>query len=190
MPRTHYRPAKAPNITPEELLAIQTRTKEVYPKEIEWLFTPPKGPNATHTLSDFMISLRTRFETHGTLTDAQMSVCTKAVRASEAREKTNEVRKNLLLEAPPAPEGELEITGTIISAKQKVTPQWTGLKMIVELPDLNRVWMTVPSQLQRDVEALGGTYPGTIITVIADFIRSRDDQHFSFGKRPRLVSIN
>lgn len=79
----------------------------------------------------------------------------------------------------PAPEGRVQVTGTI--QKFKSVPGWTYdswvEKMIVELPSRARVWLSVPAFLVAPKV-------GDAITFVATFERSKDDQFFAFGSRP------
>lgn len=80
----------------------------------------------------------------------------------------------------PAPEGRVEVTGTVLTVKVQDTAFGTTTKALIRLTDANKVWVTKPAG--ADFER------GWTVTLRASWIRSDKDQHFAFGSRPHLVS--
>jgi hypothetical protein len=78
----------------------------------------------------------------------------------------------------PAPEGRVEVTGTVLSVKSQAGMYGISWKMLVKLEDNNKVWCSVPSS--------GSFVKGNKVTFVATFKRSKDDEHFSYGSRPKL----
>jgi hypothetical protein len=86
----------------------------------------------------------------------------------------------------PAPVGRIEVSGEIISVKERIN-EFTGTsvyKMLVLLSCRNKVYCSLPSSVNPD------SAKGKKIKFVARFERSQDDEHFSFGSRPKLVEIN
>lgn len=81
-----------------------------------------------------------------------------------------------------APEGRVEVTGTVRSTKFVDNDFGGALKMTVELDSGARVYGTVPAAID-EVEA------GSRVRFTATFERSRDDRTFGFYKRPAKAQI-
>jgi hypothetical protein len=82
----------------------------------------------------------------------------------------------------PAPEGRVEVTGTVLGFKEVESDYGITTKMIVRLLDtFAKVYVTVPSGLDAD--------RGSKVRFTATFERARDDQFFAFGKRPTKATL-
>jgi hypothetical protein len=84
-----------------------------------------------------------------------------------------------------APEGKLEVTGTVISIKDD--RDYDGLlirkRMLVELSDRARVFGTIP-------QSISDVAKGDTVTFTGTFSVSGRDESFGFFSRPRKASIN
>jgi len=93
----------------------------------------------------------------------------------------------------PAPEGRVQVEGTIVSVREQsgdFGPTW---KMIVkvETPEGGwLVWTTIPSDIASAVDwHLTDRLPGRVARFTATLTRSDRDQHFAFGKRPTKAEL-
>lgn len=83
----------------------------------------------------------------------------------------------------PVVEGKgVEITGEVLSVKEKETMYGWQWKMLIRDDRGFKVWGTLPSAL-NDAER------GTRVTFIANVEKSKDDDTFGFFKRPRKAQV-
>lgn len=80
-----------------------------------------------------------------------------------------------------APEGRVQVTGTVVSTKWYDNNFGGSLKMLVALADGTKVWGTVPSSLDVDKD--------DEVTFTATFERKADDPTFATYKRPSKASV-
>jgi hypothetical protein len=80
----------------------------------------------------------------------------------------------------PAPEGRVEVEGTVLNTKTVENEFGVSFKMLVKLPTGAKVYCSIPSGL--DARA------GDVVRFKATFTRSETDQYFAFGKIPKLPS--
>jgi len=85
--------------------------------------------------------------------------------------------------ASPAPEGRVEITGTVLSVKVQSNDFGDRLVWTVRSDQGFRVWSTVPAAIAGEVEA------GDTVTFTATLTPSDDDNTFAFGKRPSKAVV-
>jgi hypothetical protein len=84
-----------------------------------------------------------------------------------------------------APEGRLEVTGTVLGFKDIESEYGVTTKMIVRLLNtFAKVYVTVPSKVEG-----GHLDRGSNVRFTATFERSRDDQFFAVGKRPTKAAL-
>jgi hypothetical protein len=76
----------------------------------------------------------------------------------------------------PAPTGRVTVTGKVLSTKVQESQYGETLKMLLQLENNSRVWLTVPSKASAE--------RGETLTVTATFQVSKDDPSFAFGSRP------
>lgn len=82
----------------------------------------------------------------------------------------------------PAPEGRVIVIGKVLATKLVENDFGQTEKMLVELENLSKVWVTVPISLKGDIK-------GKQIELTATFTVSKDDKSFAYGKRPRAKLI-
>ena len=86
-----------------------------------------------------------------------------------------------------APQGDkIEVTGTIVKSAWQENGFGGRAVMLIRLDDNNRIWGTQPSKI-ADYDC--NSIKGVRVTFVANFQRSRDDDHFSFYKRPHKFKI-
>lgn len=145
--------------------------------------------------SDFRSSIRMQFLTKGELTARQAEAFVNAVwkdkemaERKAAWEAEKKAKTDALLAAGvTAPEGRVRIEGTVKSVKRKFTSFGTVDKMLVEVTDGSKVWLSLPSRVSgADLNTDIGNQAlvGKKVSVTATFTRSADDPTFSFGSRP------
>jgi hypothetical protein len=129
--------------------------------------------HARNTFAQDVIGKLDRF---GSISENQMN----AVIASLARDIEFAAKRALEAETPKgdAPVGRVTVTGTVLSTKEVESDFGPTTKMLMQLDNNSRVWMTVPRS--AEVER------GMTLTVTATFTVSETDKSFAFGKRPTL----
>lgn len=149
---------------------------------------------------DFLLDLRRRVVRGKQLSTAQQAAVLRIADKRAALAAEREAEREALKDAPPAPDGKQTITGVIAKTMTKDTAYGWQEKMIVRLPDGNRVYCTIPAALIEGVTAAGPiTYgpnyetqqlDGRRVEVTATWTRSDRDDHFAFGSRPRARFID
>lgn len=146
----------------------------VFAKAIETIESP------VHAKNTFAQDVVRKLGQYGSLSERQVS----AVIASLARDvaKANPVE---VVEVPKgdAPIGRVTVKGLVLNTKDQASDFVPGgwvKKMLLQLENNSRVWMTVPSK--HDVAK------GETVVVTATFTVSKDDKSFAFGARPSIVS--
>lgn len=99
-----------------------------------------------------------------------------AQKAAEAAER--------LFNVSPIRDGRQTLIGTILSTKWKPSPYGDQLKMLVELPDGNKVYGTMPKSLRALMPE-----KGTEVKFTATVQRSNDDEHFGFFYKPTNAEV-
>jgi len=136
-----------------------------------------------HAGNLFVKDVLRKLDRYGSLSDKQVA----AVEQSLARDVEHAAKKaaEAVEVKGDAPEGRVEVTGTVLSVQSRESDWGKVLKMLVKLENNSKVWVSVPGA------ACGteGGLKGKVITVRATFERSRDDKSFAFGKRPTLIGI-
>lgn len=169
-----------------QLLLAQMRGefRDAHTDIIPWLET-------FKTSNNFVCDLQEKFQKNGKLTDLQIE----ALKVTKKREEEYQVKKLAheadLKHAPKVLEGKHEVEGTIISTKLVESPGFgfrsepiRTWKMIVELTDKNRVYVTIPVTIMLQSIAQHIELKGLKVKFTATFTRSKDDDHFAFGKHP------
>lgn len=148
---------------------------------IDFMIENRKG-SAEHGHYGFFHDLILYFGRHGRLTEAQERAARKSRERIEERVAKEADR---LANAIPVPEGNgLQITGEVISVKDKESMYGITTKITVEAAEGYRVWGTAPSALlYEDVQ------PGDTVEFVANVTRSDRDEYFGFFKRPRKAAI-
>jgi len=116
----------------------------------------------------------------GSISEGQALLChkLKAQVAERAAERAAAPQPNA-----PAPEGRVEVEGTVVHTKRVESDWGVSEKMLVVITStLAKVWCSIPSQWGADIK-------GCQVRVKATWTRSHDDEFFSFGKRPTLVVL-
>ena len=99
--------------------------------------------------------------------------------------------------AGPVPEGRVPLEGKVVSVKEREGHWGTEWKVVLQLPDGNRVWGTLPqSIIDEAIERAGGSLDrwtdavrGEQLKLTATVTRSDNDEHFGFYKRPAKAQL-
>lgn len=132
--------------------------------------------------NDFLADVAEKLGRHGELSDRQIAAAERALLRDTERRDRKVVED---LARPPAPSGEVVVTGVIRTTRCDPSPFAYGryvFKMLVESDAGWKVWSTLP-------RALDGAERGTRVTFTADLTPSDDDPAFAFGKRPRRARV-
>lgn len=130
-----------------------------------------------HAKNTFVQDVLAKLDKYGSLSDRQVA----AVEQSLARDVQRAQQRAAEAQQPKgeAPTGRAEVTGTVLSLQERETDFGIVTKMLLQLENNSRAWMTAPR---------GGDYDrGDKIVVRATFERSKDDASFAFGARPTFV---
>lgn len=154
--------------------------------------------------SEFLSDVRRRAVETGRLSDPQIAAVERAFKRNDERierqqrweaERRAEAQR-LAAAGVAAPEGRVEVTGTVLSAKEHQSQFGTAIKIVVQADDGWKVWTTAPSSLfsQVDVdttviEEVREAIVGKKIKFTAALTRSDSDAAFAFGKRPTKASF-
>ena len=133
--------------------------------------------DTVHMRNSFARDILNKFHNYHTLSDKQVSAFTNAINRDhewDAKRKAEDAEPK-----GDAPEGRVEVTGTILSIQEKDTPFGYVFKMLVKLDNNSKVYCTAP---QKALD-LGR---GDTIKFKATFQRAKDDRHFAFGSRPYM----
>lgn len=136
---------------------------------------------------DFLTDMISKLRQYGDLSPNQTSAVERiaAKRATQTAEAA-ERKATEVVPTTPAPEGRVTVTGKVVHTKTVESDFGSTMKMLVVLEDGNKVWTTIPSKLfSLDNEPI----KGMTIKLTATFERSKDDEHFSFGKRPNAERV-
>lgn len=194
--RTEYQRIKA-----AEIAKMDKAKKEAEAEERRIKLLTENDGLADALLCDHHIvrDIKSRFDRHGFLSDAQIRLVFKLDR--EAKERTArkaEERKD----HRDAPTGKQTVTGEIISAKWKDSAYGMQAKMTVKVPydgGFFLVWSTIPAHIVDDVERYDESknragsiedLKGETVTFTASLSRSDTDAHFAFAKRPSKGRIH
>ncbi len=130
--------------------------------------------------NNFYADLLVKLEKYGKLSDGQIEAVERNMVKDNERSAEREARmeREAAMDKIPVPEGRIEISGEVQSAKWKDTPYGYSMKMLV-LDDRGfKVYGSVPSAATDDVKT------GVRISFLASVERSEDDEYFGFFKRP------
>lgn len=136
--------------------------------------------------SEFLADLRDRLLTKGELSPKQIAAAIRvaAENAQRAADRAAREQRAAALAASglQAPEGRVEVLGTVVARKLQESRYGVTAKMIVEAPDGWRVWATVP-------RALDNAQVGAQVRFTATLERSDRDPLFAFALRPTKAAF-
>jgi len=146
---------------------------------------PELGNMVRYEDDSFISDINNRFLQTGILSDRQIEAVIKAMPKADERKAKQAVwaAEKIALEAAGviAPEGRVEITGTIVSRKWHESDFGGSYKITIKSDEGWTVWMTEPSNVYPEVTDR--------IRVTATLTRSDSDKLFAFGKRPAKAVI-
>ena len=137
----------------------------------------------------FASSLEVSFAQYGKLSEKQSAAVLKIIDADNARKaEWAEKAKAERDAAEDVPEGKQQITGTVISVKDRASGYGTVVfKMLVKDDRGFKVWGTVPQAIW---DAVGDErVTGQRVTFSATITQSPDDEKFGFFKRPTKAGL-
>jgi hypothetical protein len=167
---------------------LNAKKLRLYSKYQKFLTAHPEIANAEQELSNpvhannmFVRDVLGKLKMYGELSDRQV---TAVINSLKKDHEMAQQRAAAPKPTAPAPEGRVEVEGTVVSIKSK-EGYYGGpsvLKMLVVLNTLAKVWVTIPGSISLR--------KGDLIAVTATFERSKTDEFFAFGKRPvvRLIT--
>jgi hypothetical protein len=150
--------------------------------------------------SEFLSDVRSKALEYGRLSDGQIAAVERAFARIARQEQWAAERRaeaQRLAEAGvKAPEGRVEVTGVVLSAKEHQSQFGTAIKIVVKSDEGWKVWTTAPSSLFSEVdvdtkviEEVREALVGKRIKFVAALTRSDSDAAFAFGKRPTKASF-
>lgn len=134
----------------------------------------------------FLQDMKRALGQYGNLTENQLNATKKFMASAAKFEAAKAAKAAEMTDVPDLPEGRMDLVGEIVSTKWQNSDYGTTLKMLVRLPDGNKVYGTVPESMTTWSAETGTTYPdkGTQVSFTATVTRSKDDRNFGFFKRP------
>lgn len=133
----------------------------------------------------FVNDVLAKLDQYGSLSERQVECVFQSIK----RDAEWATRRQAEKESPPvtaAPEGRVAVEGIVLSVKSQPNPfNYYGgetYKMLLKLSCGNKVWLSIPSSQNVNIK-------GASVKVTATFERSKDDQHFAFGKRPSKMEV-
>jgi len=155
--------------------------------------------------SEFLSDVRSKALEHGRLSDGQIAAVERAFERIAQKDRWEAERRAEALRLAEAgvraPEGRVEVTGVVLSAKEHQTQFGTAIKIVVKSDDGWKVWTTAPASLLINVDAAAVKSATTVIDevrealvgkrikFVAALTRSDSDAAFAFGKRPTKASF-
>lgn len=136
--------------------------------------------------SNFMRDMQRSVEEWGKLTPRQAEATRNSIDRDKRFAAVQAERAKALENSPALTAGRQALTGEIVSTKWQDSDYGTSLKMLVQLPDGNRVFGTVPAAITGTDSEL----PGLKVNFTATVKPSEKDPHFGYFSRPanaRLV---
>jgi hypothetical protein len=131
---------------------------------------------------EFLADMVRAVKTYGALTPKQTAAVAKWQANSNRAEEIANEEKAKAENLPALIEGRRILTGDVISTKWHDGSYGTTLKMVVRLEDGNKVWGTVPANIEP-IEA--DNLIGKRVSFSATVKRSDRDPHFGFFSRPK-----
>lgn len=150
-------------------------------------------PQAIADMGYFLNDVAWKFMKYGDLTVNQIAAVEKCfafelIKAQKALEA--EAKKAEMIElGNVAPEGRIEMTGEIITAKMQDGNYGTEYKMLVLAPEGWKLWATLPKNVLQNYwdNAEGGLlefFKGKMINMTVTVTPKKDDPTFAWGTRP------
>jgi hypothetical protein len=133
----------------------------------------------------FLVDLKHSMEKWGSLTPRQIDATKNMMKK---REEYYARRMAEAMEPEPTTdleEGRREVVGIVKSHKWQESMYGNVHKMLVKQDDGNKVWVTVPREIDHD----GSDLAGLRVSFVAMVERSDKDSHFGFGKRPSKAKV-
>lgn len=135
-----------------------------------------------HAGNSFARDVLSKLRVYGYLSERQLECVASSLKRDVEFVARKQAQAEQLKDAPPAPEGRVTVEGEILTVRD--VPGYTRwapstFKILLKLDDGNKAWVTLPSASDAG--------KGQRIKLTATFERSKDDVHFCFGKRPKLV---
>jgi hypothetical protein len=150
--------------------------------------------------SEFLYDVRSKALENGRLSVGQIAAVERAFERIAQKDRWEEERRaealRLAEAGVKAPEGRVEVTGVVLSAKEHQSQFGTAIKIVVKSDDGWKVWTTAPASLFSEVdvdtkviEEVREALVGKRIKFVAALTRSDSDAAFAFGKRPTKASF-
>lgn len=133
---------------------------------------------------DFLADVAAKLERWGSLSDRQ---CAAVLKVGERIRRQLSQRRPAAptIEAGPAPEGRVKVTGLVLGTKWQKNKFGGCLKMRVKADAGYTVWVSVPQSLDRANTELRGRR----VEFVATLERSGRDAAFAFGTRPAAAKF-
>jgi hypothetical protein len=160
--------------------------EQEHPDVVEWM----EEQNWDTESFGFLLDMHRAMEQWGSLTENQTNAVRKIMvkRQEQAAAKLNEVTPTT-----PAPTGRVQVEGEVLSHRYQDSYFGTAHKMLVKLDDGNKVWGTVAESIESSLfDTTTQSYTelrGQRVRFTATFEQSKDDEHFSFFKRPSKAVV-
>lgn len=140
--------------------------------------------NSLENPHDFLYDMIKQINKWGKLSPNQTAATYKWMAGAAKRAEQAAEAAERLSNVSPVRDGRQTLIGTILSTKWKPSPYGDQLKMLVELPDGNKVYGTMPKSLRALMPEKGAE-----VRFTATVQRSNDDEHFGFFSKPTNAEV-
>jgi hypothetical protein len=134
---------------------------------------------------EFLADMVRAVKTYGALTPKQTAAVAKWQANSNRAEQIANEEKAKAENLPALTEGRRLLTGQVISTKWHDSDYGTTPKMVIRLEDGNKVWGTIPADIENATEGDIDTLVGKTVSLVAGVKVSDRDPHFGFYSRPK-----
>ncbi len=138
--------------------------------------------------NNFLKSIRDKMIENARLSEAQVAAVRrhyeKLARQQQWKEEREQRAALLASQGIQAPEGRLQVEGTVLSSKIQASDYGVVTKIAVRDDSGWTLWVTLPSNLAEEQNIKGRR-----IRLTATLERSKQDPAFAFGKRPSKAEL-
>jgi len=134
---------------------------------------------------DFIASMQRAVKQYGALTPRQTAAVEKWRYQTLKREEIQKREQEQMENVPALNEGRQILTGEVLSTKWHDSDYGTTPKMVIRLLDGNKVWGTIPADIENTTEGDIDELVGKSVILMATVKVSDKDPHFGFYSRPK-----
>jgi len=139
---------------------------------------------------EFLADMVRAVKTYGALTPKQTAAVAKWQANSKRAEEIANEEKAKAENLPALTEGRRLLSGEVVSTKWHEGNYGTTPKMVIRLDCGNKVWGTIPAEIENTTEGDIDELVGKRVYIVATVKVSDKDSHFGFYSRPKGGKVN